>query len=255
MISREQIKKLSRKFAIDEFSVIREYLQILFLSALYEQKESDRIYFKGGTALRLLLNSFRFSEDLDFTSVISAGGVRKLLTKGIKKINLIVPEVELRHLKVNVYSLTGFLRYKTTELKFPLNIHMEFSLREKPLTEREAVVETMFPVSPYPVIRCLSWEEVLAEKIRALIVRAKGRDLFDVWYLLSKGIKVDWVMVNKKMAFYKKRVTPDNLVSEISRFDSKKLKLDLGKFLPLNQRKIAEDIKEMLLEKLTEIQK
>ncbi len=30
MISKGQIKELAQKFAIDEFSVIREYLQILF---------------------------------------------------------------------------------------------------------------------------------------------------------------------------------------------------------------------------------
>ncbi len=250
MISKDQIQELSQKFAIDEFSVVREYLQILFLSALYEQKESSKIYFKGGTALRLLLNSFRFSEDLDFTSLISNGEIRKLLAKSIKKINLIVPEVELKQVKTNINSLTGFLRYKTNELKFPLNIHMEFSLREKPLTEKDVVLETLFPVSPYPIIKCLSWEEILAEKIRALMHRAKGRDLFDIWYLLSKGKEIDWKMVNKKMAFYNKRISLDDLVDKISKFDQKKLKLDLGKFLPLNQRRIAEHIKEMLLGKL-----
>lgn len=191
MISKGQIRELSQKFAIDEFSVIREYLQVLFLSALYDQKESSKIYFKGGTALRLLLNSFRFSEDLDFTS-----------------------------------------------------------LREKPLTEKDAVLETLFPVSPYPVVKCLSWEEVLAEKIRALMHRAKGRDLFDIWYLLSKGTEIDWEMADKKMAFYKKKVSREDVLSKISSFDRKMLKLDLGKFLPLNQRTIAAHIKEMLMEKL-----
>lgn len=251
MISKEQIKELSQKFAIDEFSVIREYLQILFLSVLYEQKESSKIYFKGGTALRLLLNSFRFSEYLDFTSLISAGEIKNLLGKTIKKINLIVPEIELKQVKTNINSLTGFLKYKTTELKFPLNIHMEFSLREKPLTEKEVVLETLFPISPYPIIKCLSWEEILSEKIRALMHRAKGRDLFDIWYILSKGIEIDWKMVNKKMALYNKKISLDDLADKISGFDQKKLKLDLGKFLPLNQRRLAEKIKEILMEKLT----
>jgi hypothetical protein len=251
MISKEQIKELSQKFAIDEFSIIREYLQILFLAILYEQKVSEKIYFKGGTALRLLLNSFRFSEDLDFTSLLPPEGVKKLLLTSMKKINLIVPEIELRQLRTNVNSLTGFLKYKTPELKFPLNIHIEFSLREKPLTEKEGILETLYPISPYPVIRCLSWEEVLAEKIRALMHRAKGRDLFDIWYLLSKDIKIDWEMVNKKMAFYEKKVTPEDVITKINRFDQKRLKLDLGKFLPLNQRRIAENIKELLLEKLS----
>lgn len=250
MISKGQIKELAQKFAIDEFSVIREYLQILFLSALYEQKESSKIYFKGGTALRLLLNSFRFSEDLDFTSLRTPDELKKILARVIREINLIVPSVELRQVKTNNNNFTGFLRYKTDEMKFPLNIHLEFSLREKPLTEKDAVLETLFPVSPYPIVKCLSWEEILAEKIRALMHRAKGRDLFDIWYLLSKGIEIDWKMADKKMAFYKKKVTREDVLSKIRSFDQKILKLDLGKFLPLNQRTIAAHIKEMLMEKL-----
>ncbi|MBI5194761.1 MAG: nucleotidyl transferase AbiEii/AbiGii toxin family protein [Nitrospirae bacterium] len=250
MLSKEQIRELAQKFAIDEFSVIREYLQILFLSELYEQKESSKIYFKGGTALRLLLNSFRFSEDLDFTSLRTPDELKKILARVIRGINLIVPAAELRQVKTNINSLTGFLKYKTDEMKFPLNIHLEFSLREKPLTEKDIVLETLFPVSPYPVIKCLSWEEVLAEKIRALMHRAKGRDLFDIWYLLSKGTEIDWIMTDKKMSFYKEKVTREDVFSKISVFDQKILKLDLGKFLPLSQRKIAVHIKEMLMEKL-----
>ena len=250
MISKEQIRELAQKFAIDEFSVIREYLQILFLSELYEQKESSKIHFKGGTALRLLLNSFRFSEDLDFTSLNTPDEIKRVLAKVIREINLVVPGAELRQVKTNINSLTGFLRYKTDEMKFPLNIHLEFSLREKPLTEKNMVLETLFPVSPYPIVKCLSWEEILAEKIRALMHRAKGRDLFDIWYLLSKGTEIDWIMADKKMSFYKKRVTREDVLSKINSFDQKMLKLDLGKFLPLNQRKIAMLIKELLMEKL-----
>lgn len=111
-------------------------------------------------------------------------------------------------------------------------------------------METLFPISPYPIIKCLSWEEILAEKIRALMHRAKGRDLFDIWYLLSKEIGINWGMVNKKMAYYSRKITLEDLVDKIRGFDQKILKLDLVKFLPLSQRRIAEDIKGMVLEKL-----
>lgn len=65
MISRDQINELSKRWAIDEYTVIKEYLQVVFLSILYSSNESQKIYFKGGTAIRLLLKSGRFSEDLD----------------------------------------------------------------------------------------------------------------------------------------------------------------------------------------------
>ncbi|MDO9027849.1 MAG: nucleotidyl transferase AbiEii/AbiGii toxin family protein [Candidatus Roizmanbacteria bacterium] len=250
MINKEQVKELSQKFKIDGFSVIREYLQVVFLSAVYEQKEGSKIYFKGGTALRLLFNSFRFSEDLDFTCLLSLTETRKLLSKSIKIMNLIVPEVELKQFRTKNQSITGFLNYKTDEIKYPLNIHLEFSLREKPLTGKETVLETPFPVSPYPIVKHLSLEEILAEKIRALMERTKGRDLFDIWFILSKGAEIDWAMTNKKMAFYKKEISREDLTAKIKRFDKRKVKIDLGKFLPLTHRKIAENLQEMVLKKL-----
>lgn len=255
MISKEQVKELSQQLKIDDFSVIREYLQVVFLSALYEQKEGSKIYFKGGTALRLLFNSFRFSEDLDFTCLLSLTETKRLLSKSIKKMNLVIPEIVLKQFKTTSRSITGFLSYKTAEIKFPLNIHLEFSLQEKPITEKETVLETPFPVSPYPIVKHLSLEEILAEKVRALMHRAKGRDLFDIWFILSKGVGIDWIMVNKKMAYYNREISPDDLITKIERFDQKKVKMDLGKFLPVTHRKIAENLKEMLLNKLTTPQK
>ena len=68
MITTDQIKDLSIIFQMDEYSIFREYLQLVFLSYLYQEKEASKIIFKGGTALRLLFGSPRFSEDLDFST-------------------------------------------------------------------------------------------------------------------------------------------------------------------------------------------
>jgi predicted nucleotidyltransferase component of viral defense system len=40
---------------------------VFFLSRLYSRRESENIFFKGGTALHLIFKAPRFSEDLDFT--------------------------------------------------------------------------------------------------------------------------------------------------------------------------------------------
>jgi len=84
MISNDEIKNLSRKFDIDEVTVLREYFEVLFLAYLYSFKESSKILFKGGTSLRLLLNSFRFSEDLDFTSLLENNELISVIEKHIK---------------------------------------------------------------------------------------------------------------------------------------------------------------------------
>jgi len=64
-----------------------------------------------------------------------------------------------------------YLSYQEKNMKFPLNIHIEFSTREKPLTMKETILITPYPVILYPFIVHLDWEEILAEKIRALLKR------------------------------------------------------------------------------------
>ena len=39
MITTDQIKDLSITFQMDEYSIFREYLQLIFLSYLYQEKE------------------------------------------------------------------------------------------------------------------------------------------------------------------------------------------------------------------------
>ena len=90
----------------------------------------------------------------------------------------------------------------------------------------------------------------MAEKIRALLKRAKGRDLFDLWYLLTKEVKLNWDMVKKKMEFYNDAATLTDLVSAVKAFNQKKLFDDLAKFLPRAQRKTIPGLKENILEKL-----
>ena len=42
----------------------------------------------------------------------------------------------------------------------------------------------MFPVGPYPQVAHLKIKELLAEKVRAILTRTRGRDIFDLYFLL-----------------------------------------------------------------------
>lgn len=93
-------------------------------------------------------------------------------------------------------------------------------------------------------------KEILAEKIRALIIRGKGRDLFDIWFLLSKKIEIDRDLVNLKMSLYNKKTDPKEIMNIIRKMSDQEIKKDLTKFLPLNQRATVEKVKFWLIEKL-----
>jgi predicted nucleotidyltransferase component of viral defense system len=47
-------------------SILVEYIQHELLDSLFKQEKSQHLSFIGGTALRIVYNGSRFSEDLDF---------------------------------------------------------------------------------------------------------------------------------------------------------------------------------------------
>mgnify|MGYP001602828585 FL=1 len=53
--------------------ILREYLEILILKELYKLPDGKKLYFTGGTYLRLVYQTKRFSEDLGF----NAGHMKK----------------------------------------------------------------------------------------------------------------------------------------------------------------------------------
>lgn len=249
MITEEQIKKLADKFRIDQYTILREYLQLLFLRYFYEQKESQKVYFKGGTAVHFLCDSFRFSEDLDFTSLLPVPNLRKLLSRVMQQLENEVAGLNLVNLGIKEHALTEIIKY-SYGLKHPLTVRLEFSLREKPLTHRVSPIETPFPIAVYPLVVHMDQEELMAEKVRALLTRHKGRDLFDFWFLLTKGIKLREDYIQNKMHWYKMKYDFSELVSALKKFREDSLENDLRKFLPKNYRLFIKELKVRTLEKL-----
>lgn len=252
MITEQQIGSLSRHFNIDRFTILREYIQIVFLANVYSLKEGEDIYLKGGTALKLLFGSFHFSEDLDFTSLLDEKHIKVLLGKVTKKVNVEVPGVKINSLEAKKNLLVARLNYPHSRFKFPLTVHLEFSIREKPRTRKVSPLATVYPVSPYPIVIHLSLSEILAEKVRALITRGKGRDVFDIWYILTKNIKFNWELVNEKMEYYGMRIGKGDVMKEIEKISSGEIRNDLGKFLPKKQRALTKTLKELTIKKLQE---
>ncbi|MDY6787960.1 MAG: nucleotidyl transferase AbiEii/AbiGii toxin family protein, partial [candidate division WOR-3 bacterium] len=65
--------------------IIREYLHVLMLKQIYHSEYSEDYFFTGGTSLRLIDGIKRFSEDLDFYSLISTEDEFEALVDDIMK--------------------------------------------------------------------------------------------------------------------------------------------------------------------------
>jgi len=75
-------------------NILREYLQYKILEIIFNSKIGQSLAFLGGTALRVIYNNGRFSEDLDFNNfdltkeqfIFLTGEVKKgLELEGYKK--------------------------------------------------------------------------------------------------------------------------------------------------------------------------
>ena len=253
MITDEFLVKKSNQYRIDRTVIIREYLQLVFLNYFYQK--NNEIYFKGGTAIRFLFNSFRYSEDLDFTCKDKGVDVLKYLESILGFIeNESGFEISLEEEKHYAdFSKRYILKFKPNQLlKQPLRIKLDFSFREKPLEPTISLLSTSdYPIALMPLIQSYSKREILSEKVRAMFTRNKPRDVFDLWFLLKQGTIIDWKMVKKKMEYYpgveySKEVLRDHL----SKVDEKIFERDLGQFLPQQYRKIYQVLKNELMEML-----
>lgn len=249
MIDELTLKQFAKEKEIDEFTVLREYLQVSFLESFYSQPSLKRTYFKGGTALRLLFGSNRFSEDLDFTTSLNKTKIKKTLDICVTKLSEEFLGLSWKELK----TLLGWSAKLYLPVSFapqPLTVKLDFSMREIVSEPMANILKTDLPVATIALIEHLSSEEILAEKIRAMTKRIKGRDLFDLWFLLNKKIAIKKDLVQKKFVYYKEEFVFGDLIKVVENWPEKELDQDLRCFLPLNQRQIIGQLKRLVAQEL-----
>lgn len=234
MITREQINRLAKLRQTNHTVILREYLQLWLLSQLYLIKGSENIYFKGGTAVHLLFGSFRFSEDLDFTVDLPTAKFLAIFKQLTAKINRF-PGLSIKQ-KPAVAGKSYLLTYAGSPLPFKVFIRLDFSFRELPLLPTKSLLTTDFPVIFTGFIYHLAAPEILAEKIRAGLTRAKGRDLFDLWYLLAQNTVFDPKLISQKLKYYRQSFDQAKLLARIDSFPPENFVHDLRPFVPLGQR-------------------
>jgi predicted nucleotidyltransferase component of viral defense system len=212
-------------------------------------KESRNVFFKGGTAIHFHYGSFRFSEDLDFSTLQSSDQLRQTVETATIDLKAEMPSLEQGKFTIKHDSFNGQLKFSYKGSR-SLTIRLEFSQREKALTRSVSLIETSFPLVSYPLVVHLDAEELLAEKTRAILTRSKGRDYFDLWYLLSKGIPLREDYIREKMKWYGKDYRQEDLTEIIAAAKEKDLYSDLARFLPKHYRQTITNLKKNILQKI-----
>jgi predicted nucleotidyltransferase component of viral defense system len=243
-----ELKKRAGKFSIPMAVVEKDYALTIILQSIAASGLEQSVVFKGGTAIKkIYFSEARFSEDLDFTII---SGMPKEVEENVRRTfeNKKIDNLEI--ITVEHEKTTAGLRMSLKflgPLEYPQRIRLDFSFREKPSarTKKELIVDDYGKISI--AIKTLSLEEILAEKLRAISSREAPRDLYDLWFLLNKGVKVDKQLVAKKFEIYNETFKVLKVREQSNKF-KKNWKTNLQQFM--NQVPLFETVEKEVMEKL-----
>lgn len=225
MIPQRNLFLLSNRMArtggrrIPEAVLERDYCIAWFLAGLSRTSLSERLAFKGGTAIKhCYFGDYRFSEDLDFTLVNETGfeTIRREVDDvfaAIRQESAIEFRFarEDRHSHANSY--TFYLSYEGPLPAAPARkeIKVDVTIKERivfSLAKKQAlrVYEEYADLPTDAIVQVYTLDEIATEKVVALCDRARNepRDLYDIWYLMD-GRHVDLsflkTAIAEKLAF------------------------------------------------------
>ncbi len=233
MLTRTQIQRLAQRNHISMQVQEREYIQHMLLFLLFARSQS--LVFKGGTALRLVYQGSRYSEDLDFNSLVDVEVLRNLWHRIADEVARFGGQAEVRNEWESQMGYSFDVSYRgplhdgreRSKGKVRVDINRRSEVVE---TRRELVTSEFDDLRPF-VVTVLTPEHLLAEKIRALLVRSKPRDLFDVWLILRQGVTPDRQLLDRKLAMYDMAFGLDTLDNALTRV-SRDWQRDLRPLLP-----------------------
>lgn len=230
MILKREIERIAEQKGVTKTTIDKDWVLAHFVDAIFSIPECrNNLVFKGGTCLRkCYFEDYRFSEDLDFTATNPEFVLDKKLLDRI--VNLVSGRTEIplyiEELKELRFEgkLTGFsAKGRFWGADHPRNQTPPPPQRWQTSIKIEVILyeEMVFPIEKRPVhhgysdalseaaqsVPCYSLQEVLAEKLRALIQRSytAPRDFYDIWYLSQNVPDLNWAQIveafQKKMKF------------------------------------------------------
>ncbi len=201
MITRLDIEERVREWGLREDVVEKDYVIGWVLWGIgADETLSTAWAFKGGTSLKkCYLETFRFSEDLDFT-VLPGGPIRAaelapILTRVLERVHqasgIVFTDRETLFKTNSAGNYTEGRVYYRGPRNIPsvTSLKIDLSASEKvvrPTILRE-ISHAYTDELPDPgTVRCYSFDEVFAEKIRAMGERSRPRDLYDIVHLFRR---------------------------------------------------------------------
>jgi len=276
-IIQERLRSYSSRTKQEELNALKEIYQEIALAGLARSDFFKSAAFQGGTALRIVHQLKRFSEDLDFVLLapqevfnwhaylnavqleFNSFGVdleikNRSEAKGVIKTAFLKENSFARILELN------YDRLPSDEQKITIKLEVDT------LPPEGSGFENAFLTYPYPFsILIQDLPSLFASKCHAILCRKyeKGRDWFDFLWYFNKQVPINFSLLrnalqqsgpHKGKKITSKKWLLESLESKITSMDWKKAQHDVENFLRLEERKFVENWnQELFLQQLKKI--
>lgn len=190
MLTFEQLRKYySDNPVASPKSMLVEYIQHELLDSLFKQEESRYLSFIGGTALRIVYNGSRFSEDLDFDNFgLSFDEFQKLTDAIVADMRLKGFIVEFRTIEKSAYHCYVRFPHILQEARLESDSEEKILVRIDMMEKRKIFTPVTYTLNKFDIYRSIlvnPLDILLSQKLITILgrKREKGRDFFDVSYL------------------------------------------------------------------------
>jgi predicted nucleotidyltransferase component of viral defense system len=219
MLTKAQIQRIAQRNGIGMQVQERDYLQHLLLWLLYSR--SQALIYKGGTALRMVYGGNRYSEDLDFNGPSDVVALQTSWQEIIHRLRDFGISAEIRREWVSEVGYSFDVSFQGPlydgRARSKGKVRVDVNRRPEEVAVRRELVMSEYDDVRAFVVTVLTPEHLLAEKTRALLVRGKPRDLYDLWLMLNQGVQLDDVLIQRKLALYEMRWDRDALALALDR--------------------------------------
>lgn len=173
--------------------VLVEYIQHELLDSIFKQKASVQLSFIGGTAIRIVYGSGRFSEDLDFDNFgLTFEEFQHLLDAVVADMKTKQFDVEYRFVEKGEYHC--YVRFPNQLQQNSLSplLDEKILVRVDAMRKEKLREPAIFELNRYERFRPIQVNTlpvILAQKLIAIKDRhrEKGRDFYDVHYLYGRA--------------------------------------------------------------------
>lgn len=227
--------------------LLREYLQHKILEIIYDSEYAAKLVFLGGTCLRIVHGNLRFSEDLDFDNLHMNANEFSAVAETVERgLNLIGYRVEMKVVHRTAYHC--YIRFPDILFNEKLSGHKEqkiliqldtepqnFDYRPEIFLLNRFDVFTEVFVCPPSLLLAQKYFAVLNRK------RNKGRDFYDISFLLGKSIQPDWEYLKQKTGIEDRKELKNALLQKCADLDMDAMADDVGPFLfrPVERKRVV----------------